>query len=1621
MVRERLAVILVILFALQVTLPFATGDSGDPDFDVVDLTISEGGAVDNAGAITLAPGDHTISFKVRNYGTLGASLDVNLYHWTTWDELSPASTKTLLQTVSILAVAPGATSTEYTISITGLSTGANQRISAEIVSDLDINANNDEESMDFEVALLADGEFVTHDIPNAGSRVSRMGSVDYHATALNTGVMPINAVFEITMTKGGDPAVVFTSSPVTLEPGTLATPAQGIILTTTVTAASMPGGDYNVEPKVIFSYASEPDVERTKPAINPLTLSNFMAELIVPVNRAIEPGATTQVSFTVENTGATADSYTISASDSEGWGDYTGFPISTDPISSDGGMVHFDVPVTIPASTTRGLSTLVTATVVSVSSPEPMTLVGLVTIVAGDQYSGTLVAVTVDQEIFPDITKQVELTLTNAGSPSGFTITAGLTTPSANWDIDVVSGHVGTLDNSGSSTVLIDVTPPALTNPLDPALRLRAGDTVTMWMQVTPDQGGLPSISSFQFDMMPVITVDPALTSTEIVLSEDDVRNGINAFGFQHTVDIDITALHNLHTTAHLDQSLTADFTTGTLSFTPKTDGGGPNATTRWGASVAPSQTTTMKPGDTDSATLSIMGPSDKMPLAGTLTIPVVATPTLNGAHLGLTGTAVSHDFVVHIPEVASATIDMSEPQDIESGVEAVVVVPFENTGNDVCSYIVSLGEGIPDDWNISLTGSGVAGSTATPLSSTTITNLEPEMSDHPTEDGRQITDFTLTIDASLDTPADTLQEIPIRVQNAETGLYILDQMISVRIQERVDMTVEAADAGWVNLTVHETPFTRVYIHNTGNVLTNYHVVLDETEAGDVDFEIDSAEVLVAAGYNNSIIVHLTPAPTASADTIHKATIVVSTDTGLSESVEINASITADHKLTATVDPLTYVVPGGSGEVSVELTNSGNLIENVVPEVIVDDGWTAIINPISATLAMDETTTFTITVTAPTLDGSGTMQDGDMHTLTVTFLDVGDNSTRAQDTGKLVVSALFDLETANWDDDAQFMWQSLHTYSPTLTNTGNSNLEVDLSYSVLDQAGNPSQLWQLDSGAPTSVTLPIGVPMTVSFSVSATAPSPSINDIGFLTLSIDPSDIENVTGSASMQSTLTMARLIDQTVLIDASEGSNSAPIQQTIVWSHIPSGGSQAAEYELEFCGAQRLMPELSGDDQNWTFEMTTSSDTMDINTTYNSCTGARIKLPSAEAYVYNDLLFKITTPVWPHIYAGDGWELTFRLYHPIEHSGYTQFLQSKITFKLDNDADPSVSDLQLTLSDDRSNLIEGTLDTGSVILRNEGTALALVVTVEVNCGDNVEIMRQPNVVPVLNPRDEQKLTFDLLPTRLDWWDDSAPVECIANVSALSADGDDDTNNIVTNSAAIDSWAPNSLYVFIGFAVMALITMACLRLGLRNEKFRLAAAYAGAISLGLVFHMGKWVWFGPVITIFVMLWMLGITWRSGDEFQLIHEDYQRARKGQNTMYREHHAELKGVRKQLTFILAMPILGYSAIVLGFPPQMNIDITNIVTLLVITILPMYAIRRLLKWMDNSYSELYGHMTDAELAVDRIDRELSDPARLIRKLARYGLEDEDELDSLEVDNEDAILDSGEVLEGGVAVGA
>ncbi|HIB59947.1 MAG TPA: hypothetical protein EYO42_05375, partial [Candidatus Poseidoniales archaeon] len=1320
MARERLAIIILILFFAPSVLPLVGGDSGDPDFDVVELTITEcetcGGSVDNSDGITLAPGGHTISFKVENVGTLLASCDVKIYHWSNWDSENPSVTRTMVQQVELTPIGAGGTSLSYTLPWSAV-TGTTQRISAEIISGLDINDGNDEESFEFEVSSLVDAVVVTDDLPESGERIAKASNTDFHVTVLNTGVMAVMAKFELKIIEADDATAfeTFISTSVQILPGTLASPAQGVVLTTTVVPGPTLVGDYIVEPKVLFTGTM--DFEESLASINTLSISDYIAELIVPANRAIEPGSSTLASFSIKNTGTKADTYTVTFSDGESWAEANGYPLDVGPVASGGGYGYFDISVAIPAAADRGDSTLVTATVTSQNTEAPFILTGGVTIVAGDEYKGVLGAVTVDDTIFPDVTKQVEFILTNDGnSPTGFSITAGLSSPAENWDIDVLSSSIPTLnpediptlgDSAGTASVLIDVTPPALTNPLDPALKLLAGSTIKMWVMVMPVEGGEPTITTFDFAMQPTITVNPALDHSEILLTEQEVIDGVGAGGFQHVVDLDISVLHNLWTSDHLDNPINAAFTIGTVEFTPKTSGGGVYETGRWSTSVSPTSTS-LFPGDTDVGSLSILGPNDQMPLAGTLTIPVVSTPVENSMlafHSTVTPKEVSHDFIVHIPEVSGVVINQPEPLDVESGSDTILTLDFENTGNDEGSYSLSVGDGIPDDWVVTFdassgaTGTGGTGGTGGTVTTTyAINNLSAEMEAHPLQDGRHQTTFDITVFSHKDTLADTLQEIPIRVLNTETGLYILDYVVTVRIQERVDMIVEAEDDGLVSLSVYETPFTRIKIHNTGNVLTSYHVSLDESEAGGITFSIETPEdMLIAAGFNDSIKLRLVPDPDASADIDHKVTVWVSTDTDLTASAVITASIIADHQLSAVVDPLTYIVPGETAEVTIMLVNSGNLVMNVDPIVTIDDGWTVSIIPTSVTLMTGQSMEFTATVTAPPLDGTDSMQDGDMHTITVVFVD-GDLTTRAIGTGTLVVSAIFDLVATEWDETAQFMFLTKHQYSPMLTNTGNTDLLVDLTYEITNPAGQPSVIWEVDGGAPSVISLPRGSAMEISFSVSQWGPDPSINDIAFLKLSIDPQDI-NVTGSASISSTLVMSRLFTQEVEIEASDLSSTSPISQTVAWSHIPAGGSTAAEYKLEYCGAERTRPaEPDSDDQDWTFEMTAATDTLDMDVDETACTGTRITLPSAAAYEYNSLTFKITTPVWPHIYSGDGWDMTFRLYHPLEHDDYTVYHEAVISFILKNSPELSVSNVKLTLSENRDYLIEGTLDTGSV-----------------------------------------------------------------------------------------------------------------------------------------------------------------------------------------------------------------------------------------------------------------------------------------------------------------------------------
>ena len=107
-------------------------------------------------------------------------------------------------------------------------------------------------------------------------------------------------------------------------------------------------------------------------------------------------------------------------------------------------------------------------------------------------------------------------------------------------------------------------------------------------------------------------------------------------------------------------------------------------------------------------------------------------------------------------------------------------------------------------------------------------------------------------------------------------------------------------------------------------------------------------------------------------------------------------------------------------------------------------------------------------------------------------------------------------------------------------------------------------------------------------------------------------------------------------------------------------------------------------------------------------------------------------------------------------------------------------------------------------------------------------------------------------------------------------------------------------------------------------------------------------------------------------------------------MYSDHFEALKDSRRQLTIILSIPVLGMLAIVLGLPPQLSTDSDNLVAMAAYFFIIMTGVWYLLKRSDKMYGNLYGRMTDAEIKSIRIERDLSDPARLLNDLADDGLD-------------------------------
>ena len=1602
MSNRKMAFTILLVLLVQASAPIIPVDAASgravPNVSV-DLTLSVGGSVTADGITTVAPGDHTAKVVVANIGLTDAEVTVTLVH-----KASVASAESQVISIDAGTIQAG---TSDTILIDWAATeGAGQTLFARIVAtDVTVlsDVTNGESQLDFDVSKYHNGTVLSNNIPEPLSGFSEVrlnhSTHTFESTIRNDGVMAISAQMHFLFTNNADPldTMSFSSGTKILEPGSLDTSAISDTLSITFDATSFLG-TWVLSSNVTFTGAAY--IGNSEPSLDTIMFSDYIVSISAPVDRSTEPGATTSLSWYITNLGSD-DVLTIGLSSDLGWHDNTQDGDTLILLAGESTTVV--VPVTVPPAAVNPTLENVHLDLTSAST-EPYTARSTGHVMVGDTYEASVTAQAIDPvAVTPGSTKSILFKVTNSGTgSSAFNLAAGLTVPAEGWIVSPSAQETPVLAFGAEFTISVQVTPPSISYPLKQNERNGAGDTLSTWLSATPISGGVPAYATTQLVVETIITVDPGLDIEEIILDPQDILDAKGAGGINEVLSLAVEVRHNLGNSIIDDVGAEITFSTPVFNGTNLV---GVDEAERWGVSVTPSSISNLEIGQIYQSWALIDGPSSELPLAGELLLTITAVPILTADQIdeGWNASNGTSNIVVIIPSIKDGILNSEgEPRcdagicDADVGNLTNFTIALENTGNDVTSYRMNVG-GLPDSWSASLVTSDLV----TP--SSIVSNLSPVIV-HPSQPlgTDHISNFILKVTTDPQADAATLQELTITVEERTTGELLSTFTLQIRVEESVDFVLEPTN-DTIDLSPYETPLTTVRLLNTGNVATTYTIWLDDSLQNDVNFAIYSpTEEIVGPGYNVSIQIRLTPDLESSADELHMATLWVEASNGMNLSAVIVANITADHNLAINVQDSITVTPGVNEVIEVTFANTGNLEETLDVIAVVEGNWSASWEQDQIVLPIDSTLEIDLTIIVPALGGDSELSNGDTHDVTISLYHAENGNFLSNRSITLIVAPIFLVQVENWPDEQLFHKWYEATWDVTVTNVGNKDVTVDLDFNVykpgLVDEGTISLAWEVDASAPDTLVLPMGKSVDLTFKVVGKESQPDIYLEGVLQLKMTPNTITDpeVTGSTVQETELKMSRLFpNQDYPLQPSDDDEDLT-QSMYVWSHIPDGldTGEGVTYQIELCDAQRRLNftqlGLNEDDFAWGFGLDVGGNTelFDLNNDCDDGSHSLITLPSrpsSELYSSSPLDMVIDTPNRPNILTNDGYDLTFRLYHPDENNGFTVYTEATFSFFFDAKALPGIDDLKFS----GDSLEEGKTSTVTAILRNSGTSIALMVSAELIC-DGVSVTEPLKEQTILLAGGKVPLTWDIESDNLDWWKQASDVDCQVLLNSNSWDGTAIDAKTYKLSGQVESWSPGIGFSFIATLVLIGASIGLLRLVGQNDKFRLAAIYSGVLALGFSFHLTDLVWWGPGILVVASLWVWTMTWKSSVEFQLIHEDYQRARKGISTLYSDHSNALSDAKRQLSIILAMPVLGMIAVILGVPPQINPNSSNMLSLAGYLVLVVGGVIFIIWNSNRMYGSLYGRLTEVEVQASRIERDLGDPARLLTELASDGLD-------------------------------
>lgn len=1586
-----------------------TSARSNPDFSVSEFTLDGAGSVLNGNDIEVENATHVARIVVSNSGSVGGVASVSLIH-----RGSPTAGESIVRTISLGNIPSISSATPVLIAWTA-SPGDLQTLFARVTAQTtDSNSANDEKRIDFNVSSppFMKGETLGDSIPipTGGSSFARVanGPQVFNATIINSGIKDISAVFELEFTSTSNPANVqtFWSGEIIVSPGSLYVPAVSENLSTSFDGGLMTGL-WSLTATVIYNGTggwTDSNIVQQRD----IEFSDFIADLSTPADRTTEPGLTTTLTFIVTNNGANVDSFSIAVSSVLGWNQ----PHSPSPstgVFSPGASATILVPVKVPESALR--SQIDTITLDLQSTGGSYTLSTSARVMAGELYEATITMPSTTTLVTPGKEVNFSATLNNTGNvPGSFLLTAGLSVGANNWTVELSTPFTGNVNDSEVVQFSVAITVPPIKMPIDTSEYNRAGDVLNVWVQAIPSNGGLPVTSTSQLEVRPVIVVDPGLNEEQIDLTIDDVIAAKNGQGLDLLRPLEVEVRHNLD--GSFANTIDSTLSIGNLSFTALNSGGFSEADLRWSAIISPGSYSGLSLGESRTAALGIQGPDDDYPLAGTITIPLTATPTLNGPAIpNVLVSEVTRNMTIVVPSIQDAEILDLGPFDVPLGEETGLDLAFANTGNDLTSYRLSILDDLPNGWITSLN--------TTTSTSNTIDYLPADVADFPALGNSHITEFRLTVTSDPFAPAYTIQPVNIKVEDKDTGLLIGVETVNIRVGPFINASLSPTNQTVpINASQMETPLTRVYVTNTGNAPATYSIWLDDSQAGDVEFSLETPnQILIAPGYEDSIKVRMNAAANADSDSFYMATVWVSTDTGMNLSANIVANVSEQRSLLIDAPEQMGVLPGQEQIVNFTVTNLGNLAEDFDVIASIEGGWEVVPETQSMTLITDEVIQGSVTVMVPEIGDEEGLDDGSVHNLTIRLAYPATNITAGIAKVKLVISPMFMLDVKEWPYEMEFSRQTNRTWEATIVNVGNKDVTVNLTYEIFKPGFvTNSDDWSFVEG-PSQLTLPRNSNVTFGFIILAEDESPDLDLTSYLVLTLTPQD-SSVEGIEYLNTTLSMSRFFKiSDYVLQPPQGDGA--VEVNMMYSHIPRGPSTPVSYEFELCSATRLFDfdanGLDAANYPWTFTLqitevngSISSYSLPLINVDCGQTSAgpdnRYTLPESVAWNPNLIKILVDMPNKPNLITEDGWDLKFKLFHPSENAGYTVSDNETFRFELDVYADPVVKRVWIS----EGTLQEGTDSVLSATIRNDGTSQALIFEVSATCSGST-INTSPMPIIQLGPDEEVTVEWNLTTEKIDWWAQSIDGTCVVEITAPLLSKNVVGNDRLIYEDEVYSWSPDQSSSFVALVVFTLLSLILGRLTGQNEKFRLFSVYSGILGLGFAFHLINVLFWGPLVLLVAALMVWKMTWSSTDEFRLIHEDYQRARKGVSTLYADHFQALADSRRQLRIILSLPLLGMLGVVLGIPPQLEMNQANLVSLGGYVGIVTIGVWILVKRADSLYGGLYGRLTDIEVKATRIERDLSDPARLLNDLANEGIDLSEIFDEPVASSDSNLLDN------------